>query len=319
MTAPKVWVTGASGFVGEALVLRLLLGRKFAPVAAVRGASRLLGLCPVARFEMGASSAGQLAGVQIVVHAAARVHVMRETADDALAEFRRVNVDGTLQLARSAAEAGVKRFVFISSIKVNGERTPVGRPFTAHDVPAPQDPYGISKHEAEQALRLLGIETGMEIVIIRPPLVYGPGVKANFLSLLKWLEKALVLPLGAIRNQRSMVAIGNLVDFIEICLEHPAAAGQTFLVSDGDDLSTPRLMRRLASALGKKARLLPVPSKLLLICAAAAGKRAVAQRVCESLQVDISKNREMLGWVPPIDVDTAMRRTAGHFLDTQKS
>ena len=319
MTAPKVWVTGASGFVGEALVLRLLLGRKFAPVAAVRGASRLLGLCPVARFEMGAISAGQLAGVRIVVHAAARVHVMRETADDALAEFRRVNVDGTLQLARSAAQAGVKRFVFISSIKVNGESTPVGRPFTAHDVPAPQDPYGISKHEAEQALRLLGIETGMEIVIIRPPLVYGPGVKANFLSLLKWLEKGLVLPLGAIRNQRSMVAIGNLVDFIETCLEHPAAAGQTFLVSDGDDLSTPRLLRRLASALGKKARLLPVPSQLLLMCAAAAGKRAMAQRVCESLQVDISKNREMLGWVPPIDVDTAMRRTAGHFLDTQKS
>jgi nucleoside-diphosphate-sugar epimerase len=319
MTAPKVWVTGASGFVGEALVLRLLLGRKFAPVAAVRGASRLLGLCPVARFEMGAISAGQLAGVRIVVHAAARVHVMRETADDALAEFRRVNVDGTLQLARSAAQAGVKRFVFISSIKVNGESTPVGRPFTAHDVPAPQDPYGISKHEAEQALRLLGSETDMEIVIIRPPLVYGPGVKANFLSLLKWLERGVVLPLGAIRNQRSMVAIGNLVDFIETCLEHPAAAGQTFLVSDGDDLSTPRLLRRLASALGKKARLLPVPSKLLLICAAAAGKRAVAQRVCESLQVDISKNREMLGWVPPIDVDTAMRRTAGHFLDTQKS
>ncbi|WP_339431155.1 MULTISPECIES: UDP-glucose 4-epimerase family protein [unclassified Pseudomonas] len=319
MNVPKVWITGASGFVGEALVLRLLLGRKFAPVAAVRSATRLLGLCPVARFELGTNSALQLAGVQIVVHAAARVHVMRETAQDALAEFRRVNVDGTLQLARSAAQVGVKRFVFISSIKVNGESTPFGRPFTAHDVPAPQDPYGISKHEAEQALRLLGSETGMEIVIIRPPLVYGPGVKANFLSLLKWLEKGVVLPLGAIRNQRSMVAIGNLVDLIETCLEHPAAAGQTFLVSDGDDLSTPRLLRRLASALGKKARLLPVPSKLLLICAAVAGKRAVAQRVCESLQVDISKNREVLGWVPPIDVDTAMRRTAGHFLDTQKS
>jgi nucleoside-diphosphate-sugar epimerase len=318
MSAPKVWVTGAGGFVGEALVFRLLLGRRFMPVAAVRRATRLQGLCPIARFELGASSAEQLAGIHAVVHAAARVHVMHETAEDALAEFRRVNVNGTLQLARSAAQAGVKRFVYISSIKVNGESTFAGKPFSAHDIPAPQDPYGISKHEAEQALRLLGSETGMEVVIIRPPLVYGPGVKANFLSLLKWLDKGLVLPLGAIRNQRSMVAIGNLVDFIEVCLVHPAAAGQTFLVSDGDDLSTPRLLRRLASALGKKARLLPVPSKLLMLCAVVIGKRAVAQRVCESLQVDISKNSELLGWVPPIDVDTAMRRTAGHFLDTKK-
>ncbi|RON77850.1 SDR family oxidoreductase [Pseudomonas fluorescens] len=319
MSAPKVWVTGASGFVGEALIFRLLVRQKYTPVAAVRGATRLQGLCPVARFELGASSAEQLSGIQVVVHAAARVHVMHETASDALAEFRRVNVDGTLQLARSAAQAGVKRFVYISSIKVNGESTSSGRPFTANDIPAPQDPYGISKHEAEQALRLLGCETGMEIVIIRPPLVYGPGVKANFLSLLRWLDKGMVLPLGAIRNQRSMVAIDNLLDLIEICLDHSAAAGQTFLVSDGDDLSTPRLLQRLASALGKNARLLPVPSTLLTLCATVLGKRAMAQRVCESLQVDISKNRELLGWVPLIDVDTAMRRTADHFLDTQKT
>lgn len=197
MSAPRVWVTGASGFVGEALVMHLLLGRKFTPVAGVRGGTRLLGLCPIARFELGATSPAQLVGIHIVVHAAARVHVMQETADDALAEFRRINVDGTLQLARSAAQAGVKRFVFISSIKVNGESSPPGRPFTAQDIPAPQDPYGISKLEAEHALRLLGSETGMEIVIIRPPLVYGPGVKANFLSLLKWLDKGMVLPLGA--------------------------------------------------------------------------------------------------------------------------
>lgn len=318
MNAPKVWITGASGFVGEALVLRLLVGKKFAPVAAVRGATRLQGLCPIARFELGACVVKQLTGVQVVVHAAARVHVMQETADDALAQFRRVNVDGTMQLARAAAQAGVERFVYISSIKVNGERTEPGRPFTADDTPAPQDPYGISKCEAEQALRQLGEQTGMEVVIIRPPLVYGPGVKANFLSLLKWLEKGLVLPLGAIRNQRSMVAIGNLVDFIETCLDHPAAAGQTFLVSDCDDLSTPRLLRLLASALGVKARLLSVPATLLLLGAALVGRRGVMQRVCESLQVDISKNREMLGWVPPIDVDTAMRRTADYFLEKQK-
>lgn len=319
MNSPKVWVTGASGFLGEALVLRLLVRKKFAPVAAVRGATRLQGLCPVARFELGTCEVTQLAGVQVVVHAAARVHVMSETAGDALGEFRRVNVEGTMQLARMAAQAGVKRFVYISSIKVNGERTDPGRPFTADDTAAPQDAYGISKHEAEQALRQLGEQTGMQVVIIRPPLVYGPGVKANFLSLLKWLEKGFVLPLGGIRNQRSIVAIGNLVDLIETCLDHPAAAEQTFLVSDGDDLSTPCLLKRLASALGVRARLLPVPAALLLLGGALVGRRGVAQRVCESLQVDISKNRELLGWVPSIDVDTAMRRTANYFLEKQKT
>lgn len=316
MSLQKVLVTGAGGFVGEAVVFRLLIGQRFKPVAAVRSSTRLQGLCPVMRFQLGAATAEQMVGVQVVVHAAARVHIMHETAKDALREFRRVNVDGTLQLARLAAQAGVKRFVFISSIKVNGERTDAGRPFTADDVVAPSDPYGVSKYEAEQALMQLGRESPMEVVIIRPPLVYGPGVKANFLCLLKWLDKGLILPLGGIRNLRSMVSIDNLVDLIDTCLDHPAAAGQIFLVSDGDDMSTPRLLRRLASALGKSARLLPVSSILLTLGATAIGKRAVAQRVCESLQVDISKNRELLGWVPPIDVDTAMRRTAGHFLDT---
>jgi nucleoside-diphosphate-sugar epimerase len=311
-------VTGASGFVGEALVFRLLVDKKFAPIAAARGATRLLGLCPVVPFDLNDPKVlPALNDVRVVVHAAARVHVMNETATDALAEFRKVNVVGTLRLAKRAAESGVKRFIFISSIKVNGEGTLLGKPFRADDAPAPVDPYGVSKHEAEQALRQLARETDMEVVIIRPPLVYGPGVKANFFSMLRWLNKGVPLPLGAIQNSRSLVAIGNLVDLIVTCIDHPAAASQTFLVSDGEDLSTPQMLRRLASALGKKARLLPLPEWLLTLAASILGKQAVAQRICGSLQVDIGKNREFLGWTPPINVDKAMSQTAGHYLDTQ--
>jgi nucleoside-diphosphate-sugar epimerase len=211
----------------------------------------------------------------------------------------------------------VKRFIFISSIKVNGESTVSGTPFKADDRPAPVDPYGVSKQEAEEALKQLGRDTGMEIVIIRPPLVYGPGVKANFLSMLNWLNKGIPLPLGAIRNRRSLVAIGNLVDLIVTCIDHPAAANQTFLVSDGEDLSTTQLLRRLARALGKNARLLPLPEWLLKLAASILGKQAIAQRICGSLQVDISKSRELLGWTPPVNMDKAMRQTAGHYLEKQ--
>lgn len=318
MTAPTVLVTGASGFVGEAMVFRLLLDKKFVPIAAARGTTRLRGLCRVEPFDLtDPKTLPSLNNVQVVIHAAARVHVMNETAMDALAEFRRVNVDGTLRLARRAGESGVKRFIFISSIKVNGESTVSGIPFKADDRPAPVDPYGVSKHEAEEALKQLGRDTGMEIVIIRPPLVYGPGVKANFLSMLNWLNKGIPLPLGAIRNRRSLVAIGNLVDLIVTCIDHPAAANQTFLVSDGEDLSTTQLLRRLAKALGKNARLLPLPEWLLKLAASILGKQAIAQRICGSLQVDISKSRELLGWTPPVNMDKAMRQTAGHYLDKQ--
>lgn len=315
MNAPKILVTGASGFVGEAVVFRLLLDRKFIPIAAARGATRLNGLCAVVPFELTEKALPDLRGVQVVIHAAARVHVMNETAVDALTEFRKVNVEGTLRLARRAAESGVKRFIFISSIKVNGESTVLGKPFKANDFPAPADPYGVSKYEAEEALKQLGLDTGMEIVIIRPPLVYGPGVKANFLSMLSWLNKGIPLPLGAIGNQRSLVAIGNLVDFIVTCIDHPAAANQIFLVSDGDDLSTPQLLRCLARALGKKVWLLPLPEWLLKVGGSAIGRRAVAQRICGSLHVDIDKNRKLLGWAPPIKVEAAMRQTARQYLD----
>lgn len=318
MKALKVVVTGASGFVGEAVVFRLLRDKKFVPVAVARGATRLHGLCSVVPFDLtGSDTLPVLDDVQVVIHAAARVHVMSETAVDALAEFRKVNVDGTINLARRAAESGVTRFIFISSIKVNGESTTRGKRFKADDAPAPLDPYGVSKYEAEERLKQLSQETGMEVVIIRPPLVYGPGVKANFLSMMRWLSKGLPLPLGAIGNQRSLVAIGNLVDLIVTCITHPAAANQIFLVSDGEDLSTTLLLRRLAQALGRKAWLLPLPEGLLTLIAALLGKRAVAQRICGSLQVDIGKNRELLGWVPPINVDNAMRQTAEYYLDKQ--
>ncbi|KZN15814.1 MULTISPECIES: UDP-glucose 4-epimerase family protein [Pseudomonas] len=311
MNAPKILVTGASGFVGEAVVFRLLLDKKFIPIAAARGATRLNGLCTVVPFELTDSKAlPNLNDVQVVIHAAARVHVMNETAVDALTEFRKVNVEGTLRLARRAAESGVKRFIFISSIKVNGESTVLGKPFKANDFPAPADPYGVSKYEAEEALKQLSLDTGMEVVIIRPPLVYGPGVKANFLSMMRWLERGVPLPLGAIKNRRSLVAIGNLVDLINVCISHPEAAGNTFLVSDGEDLSTSQLLRRMADALGVKPRLLSIPYWVLNLGAFLIGRRDLAQRLCGSLQVDISKAWDTLGWLPVISVDEALRHTA---------
>ena len=316
MNTPKVLVTGAGGFVGEALVFKLLLDKQFTPVAAARGRTRLQGLCAVTPMDLtNPDTFPVLKGMHAVVHAAARVHVMNETAVDALSEFRRVNVQGTLRLARHAAASGVKRFIFISSIKVNGESTVLDKPFKADDLPEPVDPYSVSKYEAEEALKELAKQTGMEVVIIRPPMVYGPGVKANFLSMLRWLDKGIALPLGAIANRRSLVAIGNLVDLILVCISHPAAANNTFLVSDGEDLSTSNLLRRLAAALGKRPLLIPVPEWMLKVAASLLGKQAITERICGSLQVDVSKNLELLGWVPPVSVDKAFRQTAAHYQD----
>jgi len=252
-----------------------------------------------------------LAGITTVVHLAARAHIMRDTAADPLTAFRAVNVEGTLNLARQAVESGVKRFVFVSSIKVNGEATKLGMPFSADDMPAPLDPYGVSKMEAEQGLRQIAAETGMEVVIIRPPLVYGPGVKANFAALMRAVQRGWPLPLGAVHNQRSLVALDNLVDFIVTCLSHPQAANQTFLVSDGHDLSTTELVRGLARAAGVPARLLPVPVWALQAGASLLGKGDVVQRLCGNLQVDISKASNLLGWVPPVSVDEGLRRAMG--------
>ncbi len=308
-----VLVTGASGFIGGALVDRLL-AEGVPTVAAVR--RPLTGGRMIAVGDIGPRTdwRAPLAGVDCVVHLAARVHVMDERAADPLAEFRKVNVDGSLALARQAVAAGVRRFIFVSSIKVNGEGTAPGRPFAADDALAPADAYGISKLEAERSLLALAAEAGMQMVIIRPVLVYGPGVKANFRSMMSWLSKGVPLPLGAIHNRRSLVALDNLVNLILTCMNHPAAAGQVFLVSDGEDLSTTELLRRMGAALGRPARLQPVPAAWLDGAARLLGKGAVAQRLCGSLQVDIEKTRGMLGWTPPVTVDEALRETARHFL-----
>ena len=308
----KVLVTGANGFVGKAASLRLNVMSGVTVIGSVRRVAMVadssVTFVMVGELSTQTDWSGALAGVKAVVHTAARVHIMQEVASNSLDEFRRVNVQGTLNLARQAATAGVRRFVFVSSIKVNGEATQHGAPFTANDKPAPLDAYGVSKMEAEQGLSEIARQTGMEVVVIRPPLVYGPGVKANFAAMMHWLKRGFPLPLGGIHNQRSLVALDNLVDLVVTCLIHPAAANQTFLVSDGEDVSTTELLCRMGQALGRPARLMSVPVRWLKLVAALVGKRDVAQRLCGSLQVDIGKTRRLLGWTPPISVDEGLRR-----------
>lgn len=318
----RVLLTGASGFVGHGLLERISAMANLELIAALRRPIpelpqhvtnlQVSGIEPDTEWRKG------LRGIEVVIHSAARVHVMHDRAADPLVEFRIVNVDGTLNLARQAAAMGVRRFIFISSIKVNGEGTLPGVPYLAEDQSTPIDPYGLSKMEAEQGLCLIAAETSMEVVIIRPVLVYGPGVKANFLNMMHCLHKGMPLPLGAIHNRRSLVALDNLVDLIITCIDHPAAANQTFLVSDGEDLSTTELLRRMGTFLGKPARLLPVPSWLLKAGAVLLGKQALSQRLCGSLQVDIGKTRELLNWTPLVNVDEALRKTAKHFLEQLK-
>lgn len=303
----NVLVTGANGFVGRPLISKVSSASKFSVYGAVRS-GRQEGNFVVGNLDGASVWKQALNGKNVVIHTAARAHIMKDEVSDPLAEYRKVNVEGTLNLARQAAMAGVKRFVFISSIKVNGEQTPLNQPFSSEDSPAPEDAYGISKMEAEQGLQALALETGMEVVIIRPPLVYGPGVKGNFASMMKLVEKGLPLPLGAIHNKRSLVALHNLVDLIATCIDHPTAANQVFLAGDGEDISTTQLLRGVGKAMGKPARLIPVPSSLLMLGSSLLGKKAVAQRLLGSLQVDISKAQNLLGWQPPLTVEQGLKR-----------
>lgn len=310
-----ILVTGSNGFVGSALCARLRADGKSVRGAVRGGASE--GQINVGDIDGRTNWTSALAGCDVVVHCAARVHVMSDTETDPLRAYREVNVDGSVALARQAAAAGVKRLVYVSSIKVNGEATH-GRPFTADDVPAPLDPYGQSKLEAEQALLALGQETGMDIVVVRPPLVYGPGVKANFRNLIKLVAKGLPLPFGALRNRRSMVALDNLVDLLAVCTTHPGAPGQVFLASDGIDLTIGDLVTMIANSQDRRQMLLPVPAGLMRGAAGLLGKSAVAGRLLDSLQVDIGKTCTALEWSPIVTPQAAIDRTVAAYIGTKE-
>jgi nucleoside-diphosphate-sugar epimerase len=314
----RTLITGANGFIGAPLRNKLHTEAGHQVVSVVRQAGdgavpsgdsvHVVDLCTESLPK------GSMVNVDAVVHAAARVHVMNDRAADPLAESRRVNCDATLRLARQAATEGVKRFVFISTAKVHGETSEAGRPFSELDAPAPQDPYAISKYEAEEGLRELGLRYGMDIVIVRPPLVYGPGVKANFKAMMEWVRRGVPLPLGAVNNRRSLVGLENLVDLIALCLRHPAAANQVFLAADGEDVSTTELLRLLAECMDRPTRLIPMPGALLLGAGKLAGKAPVVGRLCGNFQVSPNKARRLLGWQAPVSLKEGLAATVHSFL-----
>ena len=309
-----VLLTGANGFVGNALQQRIVAdGSNELTIAIRRVREQSENVRTIKVDDLRATTDWQdaLEDIDVVIHAAARVHVMKEAANDPLTEFRKVNVEGTLNLARQAIEAGVKRFIFISSIKVNGEGTELGHPYTADSQPNPTDPYGISKYEAEQGLLKLAETTSLEVVIIRPTLIYGENVKGNFHSLMKWIYKGIPLPIGGItQNLRSLVSVDNLTDFIITCIDHPNAKNEVFLVSDDDDISTAGLLDEIAKGLGVKNKAVNISSKLINTAAGALGKPGIAQRLSGSLQVDISKAKDLLGWKPKYSASESIQETA---------
>ncbi len=308
----KALVTGAAGYVGSAIVRMLAADPRWE----VRGAVRQVLAAPVTNCEYAvvgdlgrnAELGAAVRGCDVIVHTAARVHVMHEAADSAAAAYRQTNVTGTLNLAREAARCGVRRFVFISTVKVHGESSRPGRAICEQDPPHPQGPYALSKWEAESALREVCAQTGMECVIVRPPLVYGAGAGANFLSLAQAVKRGLPLPLATIHNHRSLIAIDNLVDFLRLCMDHPFSVNETFLVSDGHDLSTPELVRGMAAALNRPARLWALPCWVLRTGGLLTGRLPAVQRLTENLQVDIRKARQLLSWNPAVTVHEGLRR-----------
>ena len=314
----KILITGATGFVGSHL-LQMALAQNREVICPVRSKNRTtdLGANQISSIDSKTDWQAHLNNVHTVIHCAARVHVMNETVADPLAAFREVNLHGSVRLAEQAAAAGVSQFIYLSSVKVNGEMTLEGSAFTEKDAPQASDAYGISKQEAEAALLELGQRTGMAITIIRPPLVYGKGVAANFLSLLIWVKKQVPLPLGSIHNQRSFVFVKNLCDFILHCVQNSLAYNQIFLISDGKDLSTTELLQASAKALEVPSRLFPFPASLITFAASLLGKKNIADRLCQSLQVDSSKARKQMRWTPPYTVQQGLRESAANLISKQ--
>lgn len=310
----NIFVTGASGFIGMALTQAL--SHKYTVYGSSRRSDvKLPRDVHKIMWHHSSDMTVSLPRLDTVVHLAARAHIMRDAARDPLSAFRVANVDQTLTLARLAVYHGAKRFVFVSSIKVNGEVTLPGQPFSGNSLPSPEDPYAISKWEAEQSLLQIGREHGMEIVIIRPPLVYGPGVKGNFASMVRWLRRGVPLPFGAIDNKRSLIALENLIDFIALCVDReksPNAANQIFLLSDGEDVSTTELLQKVAMAYAVKPRLIAIPHAWLRFALESSGNRGLASRLLGSLVIDSVKTREVLGWQPVLSMDEQLRKMASH-------
>ena len=319
----KIAVTGANGFIGAALTHKLC-EKGYDVRGIVRSKERSLNrnsrleIFAVGEINSDTNWGDALKGIDVVIHLASRVHKLIDVSINPLADYRGVNTGGTQKLAEMSAQAGTRRLLFISTIKVNGEKT-IGAAFTENHTASPQDPYAISKWEAEQALHNISDSTGLEIVILRLPLIYGQGVKANFLRLLDIVNKNIPLPLSMVNNKRSMIYIGNLIDVIIRCIEHPDAANQTFLVSDGQDVSTPDLIKMIAGAMGKKARLFPCPAPFLKVIGKVIGKSDEIERLTDSLQIDTAKIRRELNWTPPFTLEQGLRVTADWFMSNEKN